>query len=62
MHTGFWCGDVTEKDHLEDTYRRDDNIKMDLQEVGWGMDWIDLAQGRDRWRSCVNVVMKLQVP
>jgi len=44
------------------TYRRDDNIKMDLQGVGWGMDWIDLAQGRDRWRSRVNVVMKLQVP
>jgi len=30
------------------TYGRDDNIKKDLQEVGWGMDWIVLAQGRDR--------------
>jgi hypothetical protein len=30
--------------------RRDDNIKMILEEVRWGMDWIDLAQGRDRWR------------
>ena len=36
---------------------------MDLQEVGWGsMDWIDLAQDRDRWQALVNVVMNLQVP
>jgi hypothetical protein len=36
---------------------------MDLQEVGCrGMDWIDLAQDRDRWQALVNVVMKLQVP
>jgi hypothetical protein len=36
---------------------------MDLQEVGWGaMDWIDLAQDRDRWWAVVNMVMNLQVP
>jgi len=36
---------------------------MDLQEVGWrGMDWIDLAQDRDRWWALVNVVMNLWVP
>jgi hypothetical protein len=36
---------------------------MDLQAVGWGnMDWIDLAQDRDRWRVVVNVVMNLRVP
>jgi hypothetical protein len=41
----------------------DDNIKMDLQEVGWeGMDWIDLAQDRDRWRALVLAAMNLQVP
>jgi len=35
---------------------------MDLQEVGCGrMDWIDVAQDRDRWRALVNAVMKLQV-
>ena len=35
--------------------RWEDNIKMDLQEVGcWGMDWIELAQDRDRWQALVN--------
>jgi hypothetical protein len=35
-----------------------DNIKMDLREIGWdGMDWIDLAQDRDQWRTLVNTVM-----
>ena len=40
-----------------------DNIKMDLQEVGCGyLDWIGLAQDRDRWRTLVSAVMKLRVP
>jgi hypothetical protein len=44
-------------------HRWEDNIKMDLQEVGWGgMDWIDMAQDRDRWRALVNAVMNLRVP
>jgi hypothetical protein len=41
----------------------EDNIKMDLQEVAFGgMDWIDVAQDRDRWRALVNVIMNLRVP
>jgi hypothetical protein len=44
-------------------HRGEDNIKMDLQEVGCGgMDWIELAQDRDRWRALLNAVMSLQVP
>jgi hypothetical protein len=43
--------------------RWEDNIKMDLREVGWeGIDWIDLAQDRDRWRALVYTVMNLWVP
>jgi len=43
--------------------RWDDNINMDLQEVGCGgMDWIELAQDRDRWQALVNAVMNLRVP
>jgi len=43
--------------------RWEDIIKMDLQEI-WcgGMDWIELAQDRDRWRALVNAVMNLHVP
>ena len=44
-------------------HRWEDNIKMDLQEVGCrGMDCIILAQDRDRWRALVNAAMNLQVP
>jgi hypothetical protein len=35
---------------------------MDLQELGWGMDWIELAEDRDRLRPLVNAVMNRQVP
>ena len=43
--------------------RWEDNIKMDLQEVGCRvMDWIELAQDRERWRALLNAVMNFRVP
>jgi hypothetical protein len=44
-------------------HRWEDNIKMDLREVGWGgMNWIDLAQDRNRWQAVVNAAMNLRIP
>jgi hypothetical protein len=44
-------------------HRWEDNIKMDVREIGWGgMDWIDLAEDRDQWRAVVNMVMNFRVP
>ena len=57
MYAGLWWGNLRETDHLED------NIKMNIQEVEFGgMDWIWLAQDRDRWRALLNAVMNLRVP
>jgi hypothetical protein len=43
--------------------RWEDNIRMDLGEVGWSdVDWIGLARDRNRWRALVNSVLKLRVP
>ena len=63
-HTGFWWGNLKGRDHLEHVYADGgDNIKMDFQEVGCGgMNWIALAQDRDRWRALVNAVMSFRVP
>jgi hypothetical protein len=58
-------GGVPERKRLLVRLRRrwEDNIKMYLQEVGCGdMDWIKLAQDRDRWGTFVNVVKSLHVP
>jgi hypothetical protein len=42
--------------------RRVDNIKMDLREIGWnGVDWIDMARDRDKWRALVKTVLNLRV-
>ena len=42
--------------------RREDNITTDIQEVGWGMDWIDLVQYTDRWLVLVNVAVNFRAP
>ena len=57
-------GKPKEKRLLErPTNRWEDNIKMDLQEVGGDCgDWVELAQDRDRWRTLVSMVMNLRVP
>jgi hypothetical protein len=57
-------GNLKEKRQLRRSRRRwENNIKMGLQKVECGgMDWIDLAQDRNRWRTLVNTVMNLRVP
>jgi hypothetical protein len=57
--TGFWLGNLRERDHWE----WEDNIKMDLQEVGGSCgDWMEVAQDREMWRALVSTVMNLRVP
>jgi hypothetical protein len=63
VHTEFWWGDPREGDHLRDT-GADGRIILKHIFKKWdgGMNWIELAQDRDRWRANVNAVMNLQVP
>ena len=62
--TGCWWGNPRGRDSWGDPRRRwEDNIRMDLQEVGVGYeDWIGLARDRDRWRALVSAVRNLRVP
>jgi hypothetical protein len=64
MRIGFWWGNLKGNRPLGRLRRRrEDNIKADLQEVGCGgLDWIELAEDRDRWWAIVNAVMNLRVP
>jgi hypothetical protein len=49
VHTGFWLGTPERKRRLGKPRRRwKDNTEMELQELGWGIDWIDLGRDRDR--------------
>jgi len=61
VHSSFSWGNLMEKDNSEDL-AVDGRILMDIQEVVRGsIDWINLAQDRDRWRALVNAVMNLRV-
>jgi hypothetical protein len=63
VFTGFWLGGPKARDHGRPRRRWEDNIKMDLKEIGIdGANWIRLAQDRAQWRACVNTVMILRVP
>jgi hypothetical protein len=64
VHTGFWCGKLWEIDHFQDldVDRRIILKRTFKKSVGGGMDWIDLAQDRDRWRALVNGTKNIQVP
>jgi hypothetical protein len=58
-HTGFWWGNLREREHFED---RGVDRRLVLDKWDGGMDWIDLAHDRGRWRAPVNAVMNLRVP
>jgi hypothetical protein len=63
VHTGFWCGDLKERVHFK-YLGVDGRIILNgssRSEMG-SVDWIYLAQDRDRWRAVVNAVMNLRVP
>jgi len=59
-YSGFWWGNLEERRPLG---RHNEDIRMDLQEVGYGGmdDWIKVAQDRDWWQALMNEVMNLQV-
>ena len=65
MHTGFRWGNLKERDHLGDP-GVDERIILRWIFRKWdvcgGMDWIELAQDRDSWRTLVNAAMNLRVP
>jgi hypothetical protein len=63
VHTGFRWGDLREGDHFGDPGVDGRRIlKWIFKKWDGGMDWIELAQDRDRWRGLVNAVMNLRIP
>jgi hypothetical protein len=59
----YWWESQRKRPPGRPRHRWVDNIRMDLGEVGWGnVDWIGLAQDRNRWRALVNSVLNLRVP
>jgi hypothetical protein len=63
VHTGFSWKNLSEEDHFEEP-GLDGRIILKCISEKWdrGLDWIDLAQDRDRWRAVVNAVMNLRIP
>jgi hypothetical protein len=62
MCTKFRWEGQKERDHLGNRRRWEDGIRMDLKKIGWGsVDWIQLAQEWDWWRTLVNTVLDLRV-
>ena len=54
---------LTDRDHWEDLGVDERKIlKFNVQEVGWGMGWMEMAQDRDRWRALAKAVLNLRVP
>jgi hypothetical protein len=62
VHTGFWWGGLREGDHLRDPSVDERIILKCTWKWDGGMNWIELAQDRDRWRAVVNVIMNLRIP
>jgi hypothetical protein len=66
VHTGFWCGNLMERSHLEDTdVDGRINIKIYLREVGWrhGLNRSgSVSQDKDRWPAFVNAVTSIYIP
>jgi hypothetical protein len=64
VYTGLWWGNLKERGHLgEPGVDGRIILRLDLREVGCGgMDWIELAQDRDRWRALITAVMNFRVP
>ena len=62
-HAGFWWGNLQERPLGRPRHTWEDNIQMDLQEMGCGgMDWIVLAKNKDRWRALVTALTNLRIP
>jgi hypothetical protein len=63
MHTGLWWESLSEKIAQKPRHRWKDYYEINLQEMGWKgiMDWVDLAQDRNKWQNLVNSVMNLHI-
>lgn len=62
MHVGFWWGELGKRTFGRPRHKWQGNINMELREVGWGgVDWMTLAQDRDRSRALKNAVMSFRV-